>query len=297
MFEASFWEKIKAEDMRVPTGPPIDLLIEELEHMLRSPDEQLRDKLALEILGDWVLAGHCDHDLEDLGDRLCAALFRGLGERGTDTVFGRSFAALTLGLCVERDNTVRVLSEETLQRWLGAFLMWWELEADLRGVVDEKRGVAHAVAHGADVMASVARSRHLAPAQAKVLLGSIVVRLRTSDSGPLLFGEDDRLAYATMSLLHRGDLGAADLREAVTPLAHIGRSEQRYDLDSNAFSRLNALNWLRALYLQVRLGVQSMPWYADNGHFSRPIPQRAEMLGILESILRYFSYWFEDGPE
>ena len=43
-------------------------------------------------------------------------------------------------------------------------------------------GVAHAVAHGADVFMAVARSRHMQPGQAQVLLGSIVVRLRCSDS-------------------------------------------------------------------------------------------------------------------
>lgn len=292
MFEASFWEKIKADDMRPPADQPIDLLIEELEHMLRSPSEQVRDTLALEILGDWVLAGHCDHDLEDLGDRLCAALFRGLGEPESDTVFGRSFSALTLGLCVERDNTIRKLGAEAVQRWLGAFLMWWELEADLRGIVDSKKGVAHAVAHGADVIAAVARNRYVPTDQARVLLGSVVVRLRTSVRGPLLFGEDDRLAYATMALLHRGDLSVSDLRQAIEPLNHLGRSEQRYDLEPSAYARLNALNWLRALYLQLRLGVQPMPWVTDAHHFARPIPDRAEMLAALERSLRFFSYWF-----
>jgi hypothetical protein len=294
MFAPSFWEKIKADDMRPPGEHQIDLLIEELEHMLRSPEEQLRDGFALEILGDWILQGFCDHDLEDLGDRLCAAMFRGLGEHGNDSVFGRSFAALALGLCIERDNTVRRLTEEAVQRWLGAFLMWWELEADLRGIVDSKRGVAHAVAHGADVIASVARSRFLGTSQAQVLLGSIVVRLRTSDAGALLFGEDDRLAYATMALLHRGDLGAADLRKAITPLAHLGRTEQRFDLSPSAYSRLNALNWLRAVYLQLRLGVQPMPWVSDASHFLRPVPEREQMLLLLEDTLRYFSYWFAD---
>jgi len=294
MFAPSFWEKIKADDMRPPGEHSLDLLIEELEHMLRSPEEQIRDGFALEILGDWILAGYCDHDLEDLGDRLCAALFRGLGERGTDTVFGRTFAALVLGLCVERDNTARLLTDEAVQRWLGAFLMWWELEADLRGIVDPAKGVAHAVAHGADVIASVARSRYLARSQAQVLLGSIVVRLRTSDSGALLFGEDDRLAYATMSLLHRGDLGVADLRQAIVPLAHLGRTEQRFDLAPSAYSRLNALNWLRAVYLQLRLGVHPMPWVSDGSHFSRPVPEREQMLLLLEDTLRYYSYWFAD---
>jgi hypothetical protein len=294
MLDASFWEKVKADDMRPPVGYQIDHLIEELEHMLRSPSEQLRDKLALEIMGDWILGGLCDHDLVEIGDRLCAAMFRGLGDRGNDGVFGRSFAVIVLGLAIERDNTAPVAGYEAVQRWLGALLMWWELEADLRGVVDSERGVAHAVAHGADALMAVARSRHVSTEQARVLLGSIVVRLRTSDGIALMLGEDDRLAYATMALLHRGDLLPADFRQALAPLSHIGRSEQRFDLNPGAFTRLNTLNWLRALYLQLRLGVQPMPWHADGSHFVRPVPGREEMLSTLESTLRYYSYWFAD---
>jgi hypothetical protein len=97
-----------------------------------------------------------------------------------------------------------------------------------------------------------------------------------------------------MAMLHRGDLGAADLRQAIAPLAHLGRSEQRFDLEPSAYSRLNALNWLRALYLQLRLGVAAMPWVADATHFARPVPQREQMLVLLEDTLRYFSYWFAD---
>jgi hypothetical protein len=294
MLDVSFWEKVKADDMRPPAGYEIDHLIEELEHMLRSPSEQLRDKLALEIFGDWILGGRCDHDLEEIGDRLCAGLFRGLGDRGNETVFGRSFSAIVLGLAIERDNTARVVSGEVVQRWLGALMMWWELEADLRGVIDREHGVAHAVAHGADALMAVARSRHVGTEQARVLLGSIVVRLRTSAGIALMFGEDDRLAYATMALLHRGDLTAADLADAIAPLAHVGRSEQRFDLDPGAFTRLNTLNWLRALYLQLRIGVQPMPWHTDAGHFTRPVPERERMLSILESTLKYYSYWFSD---
>ncbi len=294
MFDVDFWEKVKADDLNLPAGHSKDLLIEELEHLLRSSDGHLRDALAFEILGEWILAGYVDHDLEDFGDRMCAGLFRGLGDRDNDSVFGRSFNALCLGLAIERDNTASLVSAEVIQRWLGAFLMWWELEADLRGVTDPKKGVAHAVAHGADVFMAVARSRHLQGDQARVLLGSIVVRLRMSDGVVFLLGEEDRLAYATMALLHRGDITADAFRELISPLSHLGRAEQRTDLDPAAYARLNSLNWLRAVYLQLHLGVQGMPWHADPAHFQRPIPDRERMLTELKDVLRFYSYWFAD---
>jgi Protein of unknown function (DUF2785) len=246
--------------------------------MLRAPDSRLRDGLAFEILTDWVLTGQVDHDLPDFGDRMCAAMFRGLGEYQSDSVFGRSYSAATLGMAIERDNAAYVVDPGTVLRWVGAFLMWWELESDLRGVVDPRRGVAHAVAHGADVIASAARNRHLPADQARVLLGSVVIRIRTSSGAAWLLGEDDRLAYATMALLHRGDLSA----------------EARTDLEDSAYARLNALNYLRALYLQLQLGVAPMPWYADDRHFLRPIPQRQQMLAEVAKALQYYSYWFAD---
>jgi hypothetical protein len=155
--------------------------------------------------------------------------------------------------------------------------------------------VANAIGHGADMFLAAARSRHLQPGQAKVLLGSIVVRIRTSGGNAWQLGEDDRLAYAVMALLHRGDVTAADLRQAVAPLAHMGHGGQRPDLDPSAFARLNALNWLRALYLQLRLGVQGMPWHVDGGaFFARPIAERAQMLADLESTLRFYSSLFAE---
>jgi Protein of unknown function (DUF2785) len=294
MLDADFWEKVKADDMRIPAGFQPDLLIEELEHMLRAPDSRLRDGLAFEILTDWVLTGQVDHDLPDFGDRMCAAMFRGLGEYQSDSVFGRSYSAATLGMAIERDNAAYVVDPGTVLRWVGAFLMWWELESDLRGVVDPRRGVAHAVAHGADVIASAARNRHLPADQARVLLGSVVIRIRTSSGAAWLLGEDDRLAYATMALLHRGDLSAGDLAQALAPLHHLGRAEARTDLEDSAYARLNALNYLRALYLQLQLGVAPMPWYADDRHFLRPIPQRQQMLAEVAKALQYYSYWFAD---
>jgi hypothetical protein len=199
-----------------------------------------------------------------------------------------------LAMAIERDIAAHAVDAGAVQRWVGAFLMWWELENDLRGVVDPRRGVAHAVAHGADVIAAAARNQHLPTDQARVLLGSIVIRIRTSAGSAWLLGEDDRLAYATMALLHRGDLSAADLASALVPLHHLGGAEARTDLEDGAYARLNALNWLRALYLQLQLGVAPMPWYAEDGHFDRSIPNRQQMLGTVGEALRFYSYWLAD---
>jgi hypothetical protein len=294
MVDVTFWQEIKDDDYRPAPGYPIDELIAELEHMLTFADARQRDEIAFDILGEWLQAGRCDHDLAGLGDRMAAQLLRGIGEVGTDSIFGRSFAALVLGLVVERDNAVGRLTPADVGRWLGGFTMWWELEGDLRGAVDAERGWAHAIAHGADAIAALARSRLIGTEQARALLGSVVIRLRTTDGWVLLAGEDDRLAYATMALLHRGDLTVADLAYVLEPLRTLGRQRLRTDLDPEACAWINTLNWLRALYLQLTLGVMPMPWYALDGYFERPIPQRAQVLATVESALREYSSWFAD---
>jgi len=295
MADVTLWQRIKDDDFRPPAGYAVDELVAELEHMLTYADSRQRDDLAFEILGEWLQAGRCDHDLAGLGDRMAAGLLRGIGEVGTDSIFGRSFSAVVLGLVVERDNAVHRLGPADLARWIGGFTMWWELEGDLRGAVDAQRGWAHALAHGADAIASLARSRLLGTTQARALLGSVVIRLRTTDGWALLASEDDRLAYATMALLHRGDLTVADLSEVLAPLHTLGRQRLRVDLDPEACAWINSLNWLRALDLQLRLGVQPMPWYAPDGHFDRPIPQREHILATVEAALREYSSWFADG--
>lgn len=294
MVDETFWRRIKENDFRPAAEYPVDEQIAELEHMLTYAGSRARDEYAFEILGEWIQAGLCDHDLSGLGDRMAAQLLRGIGEVGTDSVFVRSFAALVLGLVVERDNAVRLVSADDVRPWLGGFTMWWELEGDLRGAVDAERGWAHALAHGADAIASFGRSRHIGTDQARALLGSIVVRLRTTDGWGLFASEDDRLAYAAMSLLHRGDLSATDLAEAIEPLRMLGRADLRIDLDPAAFTRVNTLNWLRALYLQLQLGVQPMPWHAPDRHFDRPIPQHERMLAVVEAVLREYSSWFRE---
>jgi hypothetical protein len=290
--DIQFWEGLKATSGAVPAGGAVGDLIAELEEMLADPDGHIRDQLAFEILGDWVIRGVCDHQLAQLGDRRVRALDAGLGEAGTDSVFGRSFAALILGLVIERDNAARLLPGATVRAWCEAVLCWFAAERDLRGVVDHGRGVAHAVAHGADVIASLARSRHIDTYVARRLLDAIVGRLATTDGVPLLLSEDERLAYAAMTLLHRGDLRPSELRLALVPARALSALRHRTDLDPAAFARLNMLNWLRAIHLQLHCGVRAMAWYADDGHYAKPVPDADGHREVILDALQRFSFWF-----
>jgi hypothetical protein len=290
--EIAFWEQVKADSCAIPPGADVGGLIAVLQDMLTYPDAHVRDELAFEILGEWVIRGDCDQHLVELGDRQAAQLAVGLGERDTDSVFGRSFAALILGLVVERDNIARLLPADTVLTWFEAVLQWCAAERDLRGALDPLRGVAHAVAHGADAVASLARSRHIDTLRARRLLAAIVERLGATDGVALLLSEDERLAYAAMTLLHRGDIGPGDLRQTLEPLRALSRVRHRPDLDPAAFARLNTLNWLRALYLQLHCGVRPMDWYAEDGHYARQIPDCDGHRAVILDVLHGYSLWF-----
>lgn len=295
VIDIAYWDQVKAGGTgAAPAGRPLPELLAELESMLAVPDAHVRDELGFDILGDWVMAGVVDGDLAGLGDRMAAALRAGLGDSGTDSVFGRSFAALILGLAVERDNITGRLDSATVRGWCAAGAAWLAAERDLRGVTEPLRGVAHAMAHAADLFASLARSRHTDTAHAQALLDTLTGRLAATGGMRLALSEDERLAYATMALLHRGDIGPDRLRRALAPLAALGAVRHRTDLDPRAWSRLNALDYLRALCLQLECGVRPMPWYAADGHFTRPPADRAALREAVLDALRPFSLWFAE---
>ena len=72
--------------------------------MLGDSDPDIRDGIAFPTLGTWIDEGVYDDLLRGLGDGMCAGLDVGLGEESGDSVFRRSFSALVLTECIDRDT-------------------------------------------------------------------------------------------------------------------------------------------------------------------------------------------------
>ena len=100
----------------------------------------------------------------------------GLGQSDTDSVFRRSFSALILAECIARDTERPLVPGGKVLEWGDRIATWILEERDLRGFVPGK-GWAHAVAHGADALATLARSPHVGQAELNVLLDVIAERL------------------------------------------------------------------------------------------------------------------------
>jgi hypothetical protein len=202
-----YWDQVQAAGFEVPSDRPLDDLTAELTTMLGSTRPEVRDGTAYPALATWIDNGVYDDLLVGLGDGMVAGLSVGLGESGTDTVFRRSFSALIVGECLERDNARHLLPGGKVMEWGDRLATWFLTERDTRGFVPDK-GWAHAVAHGADALGALGQSPHLAGPEHAVLLDILAERLvQQPEDEPLVSGEPDRIAAAAMVILRRNTLG------------------------------------------------------------------------------------------
>ena len=245
----SYWKQVLDHGLQVPTDRPLDDLTAELTAMLGSADPVLRDGTAYPALATWVHRGVYDDLLTGLGDGMAAGLTVGLGEVDTDSVFRRAFSALVLAAVIERDTEAQLLHADQVLRWGDRIVSWLLRELDLRSYVPGK-GWAHAVAHGADAIASLAGSRHFGPTELTVLLDVLADRVLMSEA-QLDSGEPDRVASAVMAVLRRNLVPTKVVEPWVARLAASGnpyvlRGDRNPHLVTN-----NAQQLLRSLYLQL----------------------------------------------
>jgi len=252
-----YWDQVQATGFEVPSDRPLDDLTAELTTMLGSTRPEVRDGTAFPALATWIDRGIYDDLLIGLGDGMVAGLAVGLGESGTDTVFRRSFSALILAACLERDNERHLLPGAKILEWGDRVATWFLAEKDSRGWVPDK-GWAHAVAHGADTIGALGESPHLAGPEHALLLDILAERvlLQPSDQ-PLAAGEPDRIAAAVMQILRRNTLST----DVLEPWVHrIGAAGNPFvgpaDHDPYA-ATAGPQALLRALFVQLSLAPEA----------------------------------------
>ena len=268
----SYWRQVHAAGLAVPSDRPLDDLTAELTRMLGDPDPAQRDGTAYPTLATWIERGVYDDLLGGLGDGMATGLLVGLGERETDTVFRRSFSALVLGECIARDNTRPLLAGGKILEWGDRLTTWVLRERDLRGWVPGK-GWAHAVSHGADTMAILARSPHLATPELTVLLDVVADRLLLPVDRLFSSGEGDRLAFTTVAILRRNVVPLRVLEPWIARIAAAAGTRSSYDDRDPYLAGGNAEAFLRALYLQLSLG-------------ARPPQLRSDLLLVVVDALK-----------
>jgi hypothetical protein len=286
---SDYWEQIRASGFRLPGDRPLDDLTTELVQMIGDPDPDVRDGIAYPVLATWVEEGVYDDLLAGFGDGVSEGLFTGLGEDGTDSVLRRSFSSLLLAEAVLRDTKTKVVHSDAIFRWGDRAASWFVRERDLRGFV-EGRGWAHAVAHGADLIGALARSHHFGKLELTVLLDVVADRLLTPTPYRLSHGEDDRLAFAVMVVLHRNQVGIDVLEPWIERLAaalvapKIPEGETAPEWPTPMAGNTRA--FLRSLHLLLALGVRGQQTPQDLALFGKPPEVRADLLLVLLRVLR-----------
>lgn len=268
----SYWKHVHAAGLAVPDDRPLDDLTAELTRMLGDPDPELRDGTAYPTLATWVERGVYDDLLTGLGDGMAAGLAVGLGEAEGDGIFRRSFSALVLGECISRDNDRPLVPGGKILEWGDRLATWLLRERDLRGFVPGK-GWAHAVAHGADALGTLAGSPHVQQPELTVILDVVADRLVVRVDRLFSNGEPDRLAQAVLQVLRRDVVPLQVLEPWVARLAATASARSSYDDRDPHLAGGNAEAFLRALYLQLALG-------------PRPPAVRSDLLLVVVDALR-----------
>jgi hypothetical protein len=244
------WNRVHDDDFRVPSDRPLADLTAELTGLLGDVDPQRRDKLAYPVLATWIERGVYDDLLPGLGDGMAAGLGVGLGEVEGDRVFRRSFSALILGECIARDALQPLVPGGKVLEWGDRIATWFLSERDLRGYVPGKCW-AHAIAHGADALGTLAGSPHTSVGELTVILDVIAERVMQPSDRVFSSGEPDRLALATMQVLRRDRVPFDLIEPWVERLGHHASSRPlRRDIDPYLHGG-NADAFLRALYFQL----------------------------------------------
>lgn len=206
--DRAFWKAVVASNYVVPKHESADALAEELSGFLASPDPELRDDLAYSILAQWIYRRNLlsTPTLLSLTDTWRANLESGIGESGNNSVLKRSFSALCLAAMAERESKLPFMGAQRYHDLVSQAAAYLNAERDLRGY-DPILHWIHATAHTADLLAALANNPQLTSPEAATIIDAIAARLSTA---PNVYtqGEQDRLAAAVLSVIHRSDFDA-----------------------------------------------------------------------------------------
>jgi len=252
--DVAFWRAIARDHYAPPANTSAAALADELVDMLASPDPERRDDIAYSTLANWIYQQKLldAAALRPITGRLLANLTRGIGERDTSTVFGRSFSALVLSVVIARDNADPVLDAAAWRAIETAAFAYLSAEQDLRGY-DPAMGWMHSAAHTADLLKFLARSRYVDVAGQRRYLDAIAAKLTTA-AVVFTHGEDERFARAVLSIVARADFDAAQFQ------AWLQRTKPAVPEHPTAAQLHAAQNWKNLLAkLEVLLSNDAQP--------------------------------------
>ena len=283
-----YWDQVQAADFEVPADRPLDDLTAELTTMLGSTRPEVRDGTAYPALATWIDRGVYDDLLAGLGDGMVAGLSVGLGETGTDSVFRRSFSALIVAECLERDNEQHLRPRGEDPR----------LGRPDRGLVPHREGhprlrrrqglgARHRARRGRHRRAGGVAAHVARPSTRPCSTCSRERLVRQPADAPLASGEPDRMAHAAMRILRRGTLGTDVLEPWVHRIGAAG-NPFRGPVDHDPFARDGGAAGVPARALRAPLPVAAAAGRplrpAAGRHRGAPPDQRTLPTGAYQRV-------------
>ncbi|MNP30362.1 hypothetical protein D3C76_1234300 [compost metagenome] len=179
-------------------------------------------------------------------------MFYRVGEKGTDSVFTRSFSVSLITLINGKDRTLPFLSKEEVILIKNKLIQYTYLERDVRGYIEGK-GWAHAVAHVADAFEDMAQSRFLEDKDLIDMLNAIQSKIFVNDH-IYINEEDERNVTAVISIFSQDVLKEQDIHQWIQ--SFINRKLIRKHPEDDILSK-NIKCFMRSLYFRV-IGQQQL---------------------------------------
>ncbi|QHA91265.1 DUF2785 domain-containing protein [Bacillus sp. N1-1] len=183
----------------------LDDLLTHMLYQIGSTDPAIRDNLIYTMFGKLVMSDYLTEEQLTYLLTICLDeehLFYRIGERGTDSVFTRSFSVLVVALILEKDRETGFLNEDRMEAATAKCFRFLREEQDTRGYVETK-GWAHSIAHGADALTEVIRHPLFDNGTMDDCL-DVIQECLFKEATTYVDDEDERLLFAIEVLLDQG---------------------------------------------------------------------------------------------
>ncbi|MGP1907978.1 DUF2785 domain-containing protein [Metabacillus sp. JX24] len=233
------------------------LLIKSMIEHIGSTDGELRDQLIYTSFYRLIIeSNQLEPELlkELLDICLSELIFKGIGEKETDTVFTRAFTTLLIALILYRDNQANFLSPGTVYSIKEKLIKYINLERDLRGYIAGK-GWAHSIAHVADTFEELVKNPKLDPEFYPEILQTLWSKILISNS-VYVHNEDERIIIPILEMLERG-MDLKEIEELIQNLPNDLKSQkEQLENENYWFLVFNIKTFLKSFHIKINSNIK-----------------------------------------
>ena len=229
----------------------IEFLLKEMLVNIGNTNPYIRDKLIYNAFLEIITNNYLTNvQLKNLFEQLVTNqyfLYK-IGSKNNDTVYIRSFSALTLGILINKDKKQSFLEKTHISFCLDKTCFFLLNEQDRRGFTNEK-GWAHSIAHCADLLDEIVTHPLFEQNLYEKTLQSILFCVNDS----FLYEDDEieRLSTPSAALINRYGLSQEYLNTLDRLISNFLSKKSYSHLDTRIMS--NVRNYVRAIYFKVDL--------------------------------------------